>query len=58
MVTIEEANERFNIVAQRLRETKLKLEPEKFEFFKEEVCYLGHIISKHGIKPDPKKFRQ
>ena len=53
--TIEEANERFNIVAQRLRETKLKLEPEKCEFFKEEVCYLGHIISKHGIKPDPKK---
>ena len=53
--TIEEANERFNIVAQRLRETKLQLEPEKCEFFKEEVYYIGHIISKHGIKPDPKK---
>ena len=29
--------------------------PEKCEFFKKEVCYLGYIISKHGIKPDPKK---
>ena len=50
-----EANERFNTVAQKLREANLTLEPEKCEFLKREVCYLGHIISEYGIKPDPKK---
>ena len=53
--TMIEANERFNTVAQKLREANLTLEPEKYEFLKREVCYLGHIISEYGIKPDPKK---
>ena len=53
--TMTEANERFNTVAQKLQEANLTLEPEKCEFLKKEVCYLGHIISEHGIKPDPKK---
>ena len=51
--TMTEANERFNTVAQKLREANLTLEPEKCEFLKREVCYLGHIISEHRIKPDP-----
>ena len=50
-----EANERFYTVAKKLPEANLTLEPEKCEFLKEEVCYLGHIISEHGIKLDPKK---
>ena len=50
-----EANERFNTVAQKLREANLTLEPEKCEFLKKEICYLGHIISEQGIKPDLKK---
>ena len=53
--TVAEANERFNAVAQKLRKANLTLEPQKCEFRKREVCYLGHIISDHGIKPDPKK---
>ena len=54
--TMIEANERFNTVAQKWREANLTFEPEKCEFLKKEVCYLGHIISEHGIKPDPKKI--
>ena len=50
-----EANARFNSVAEKLREANLTLEPEKCEFLKRGVCYLGHIISEYGIKPDPKK---
>ena len=53
--TMTEANERFNTVTQKLREANLRLEPEKCEYLKREVCYLGHIISEYGIKPDPKK---
>ncbi|KAG5314864.1 POL2 protein, partial [Pseudoatta argentina] len=36
--------------------TELKLQPDKCEFLKTEVIYLGHVISKDGIKPDPKKL--
>ena len=42
--TMTEAKERFNIVAKKLRAVNLTLEPEKYEFLKREVCYLGHII--------------
>ena len=24
---------------------------------KEEVCYVGHLISAHGVKPDPEKVK-
>ena len=53
--TMIEANERFNTVAQNLREANLTLELEKSEFLKRAVCYFGHIISEYGIKSDPKK---
>jgi len=34
----------------------LKLQPEKFEFFKKEIEYLGHVVTNSGIKPNPKKL--
>lgn len=42
-------------VLERLRKVNLKLNPNKCEFFKREILYLGHIISSEGILPDPKK---
>lgn len=38
------------------RERNLKLNPEKCQFFKPEVLYLGHILSSEGIKPNPEKY--
>ncbi len=32
------------------------LNPEKCEFVKQELEFLGHIISKDGVKTDPKKI--
>ena len=29
----------------------------KCEFWMEEIAFLGHIISKEGIKPDPSKVK-
>ena len=42
-------------VFERLRAAKLTLKLEKCEFFKEEVEYLGHVISVEGLKPQPSK---
>lgn len=41
----------------RLRDAGLRLKKSKCEFFKDEVNYLGHIISKHGLRKDPAKIK-
>ena len=41
---------------QRLREADLKLNREKYNFFKSYIQYLGHLISGKGIKPLPEKL--
>ncbi|CAK1580063.1 unnamed protein product [Parnassius mnemosyne] len=46
-----------NAVFNRLRSYNLKLQPEKCEFLRKEVIYLGHIIDEHGFKPNPEKVR-
>lgn len=44
-------------VLQRLREVNLKLNPQKCEFLKQQLLYLGHVISADGISPDPEKTK-
>ena len=44
-----------DLVFGKLQEHGLKLKPEKCELFKSEVKYLGHILSKEGLKTDPDK---
>ena len=44
-------------VFQKMREAELKLKPSKWEFFKDRIAYLGHIVSKAGIETDPKKIK-
>ena len=39
-----------------MREANLRLQPEKCEFLRKEVTYLGHVINKNGVHPDPKKI--
>ena len=40
----------------RLTEAGLKLKSNKCVFFQHETSFLGHIVSKEGIKPDPAKI--
>jgi len=40
----------------KLREHNLKLQPDKCEFLRKEVIYLGHIITEDRIRPDPNKL--
>ena len=42
---------------QRCSNYGVKLNTEKFELAKEEINFMGHIISKDGIKTDPEKVK-
>ncbi|KAK7886058.1 hypothetical protein WMY93_025679 [Mugilogobius chulae] len=53
--TLEEHEQRLKHVLERLREYGLKLSPSKCRFFQTSVKYLGHIVSKDGVKTDPEK---
>lgn len=44
-------------VFDRLRKFRLKLQPDKCEFLRKEVSYLGHIITDKGVKPNPEKTK-
>ena len=55
--TLQQHIEILRKLFERLREANLKLHPEKCIFMKQEVAYLGHIISAEGVKPDPKKIK-
>ena len=53
--TLEEHLTRLQAVFEKLNEAELKLKPLKCEFFKHELTYLGHVISKNGIQTDSKR---
>ena len=40
----------------KLRAAGLKLKPKKCDLFQTQVNYLGHVLDKTGIRPDPKKL--
>jgi len=44
-------------VFQRLREAKLRLNPDKCRFCVDRLKYLGHIVDREGIRTDPEKVR-
>ena len=48
-------NTKLREVLDRLRTYKLKLQPDKCEFLRKEVNYLGHQITEAGVRPDPQK---
>ena len=44
-------------VFEKLAKAGLKLKPWKIElFFKKQIAYVGHIVSKNGVETDPKKI--
>ena len=55
--TLEEYIECVKKVLTKLLEYKLLLKLEKYKFYKIEVKFLGFIILREGIRPNPKKIR-
>ena len=43
-------------VLERARKRNLKLNKSKCQIKKDPITYIGHILSKDGLKPDPKKI--
>lgn len=42
----------------RLKEYNLKIQPDKCSFLQKDTEYLGHILTKDGIKPNPQKVEK
>ena len=45
------------IIFVRLRSEGLKVNSHKCSFWLKEIPYLGYVITREGIKPDPKKVQ-
>ena len=54
--TFEDHLQRLVSVFDRLRTAGLKLKPKKCHFAKQQITYLGHVISIKGIEPDGNKL--
>lgn len=48
---------KLTLVFEKLGKFQLKLQPDKCEFLRKEVAYLGHVISNDGVKPNPGKIK-
>ena len=55
--SFEEHIENLTSTFNRLQNYNLKLKPSKCFLFQQEFKYLGHIVSKDGIRTDPDKIR-
>jgi transposase InsO family protein len=55
--TFEEHLVHLQDIFDRIRNAKFKLKKSKCDFVKKEILYLGHTISKEGIRPDPEKTK-
>ena len=53
--TFEEHKQHLKTVFDRLRKANLKLHPGKCRFAQQRCQFLGHIISKNGVAPNPEK---
>ena len=52
-----EHKEHLPIVLQELREKQFFAKFSKCDFFRDEIQYLGHVVTKEGISVDPEKIR-
>ena len=52
--TIEEHFQRIEHFLERFIKADLKLKPSKCELFKSVVLFLGHIVGRDGLRPNPK----
>ncbi len=55
--TLEDHLDKLREVLRRLREAVLKVNAIKSHFCTHEIEYLGYILTREGIKPQPKKVQ-
>lgn len=54
--TLEVCEQRLRLLLEQLRKNQLHVNIKKCRFFQNEIEYLGHVISKDGLKKSPKKI--
>ena len=54
--TIEEHEQHMRVVLAKLRQNQLYAKFSKYEFWLEEVAFLGHILAAEGVAIDPTKI--
>ena len=55
--TLEEHLHRLKAVIHKLRAAGLKLKPTKCDLFRQQINFLGHVISKEWVSTDPNKIK-
>jgi hypothetical protein len=55
--TLEDHLDKLKEVLRRLRKAGLKVNAVKSHFCTHEIEYLGYILTREGIKPQPKRYR-
>ena len=53
--SINEMLDRIALVFSYLKEFSVKIKPKKTFFFQSSILFLGHVLSKDGILPNPEK---
>ena len=56
--SVDEMLNRIEMVLEHLQDFNLKIKPKKSFFFQSKVLFLGHILSKDGISPNPDKIQK
>ena len=54
--SFEDHAQKLRALVGRLKGAGLSLQPEKCQFLRKEITYLGHVISETRVKPDPRKI--
>ena len=55
---VDEMLDRIGLVLHWLQDFNLKIKPKKSYFFQSKVIFLGHVLSKEGISPNPEKVKE
>lgn len=53
--TFDEHIAQLETIFQWFKDDDLKFKPRKCFFFRSQIIYLGHIVTRHGVPPDPTK---
>ena len=54
--SLQDHENHLKAVFDELRQFDFKLQLDKSEFLRKEVEYLGHVVTVHGVRPNPKKI--
>lgn len=46
-----------NVCHEHIKRNQLVSKPRKYQFMAQELVFLGHVISKNSMKPDPNKIK-